>query len=138
MLTHYGPLCRNKNAPLDSHPSFAASQFELDRLKRHITSLLDRVCRLVTDKPRAEILPPSAKSIKKHASDEENSSENSNVKSDLNLGSEQNIKDMLKNGEEDDDDDEGIKARESDWLSGDLPAADIVSLRKSSRVGVEV
>lgn len=49
LLIHYGPLSRNKSIPLDSQPSVSSTNFEFDRFKRHMTSVLERLCRITSD-----------------------------------------------------------------------------------------
>ena len=53
MLSHIGPLRKNKNTSLDENPSFAITTLDINKFKRHVLALLDRICRLIlrpTDK----------------------------------------------------------------------------------------
>lgn len=49
MLNHIGPLRKNKNTALDENPSFAITSLDVNRYKRHFTSLLERVCRMAAN-----------------------------------------------------------------------------------------
>lgn len=48
MLNYMGPLRKNKNTPADDDPSIDVAPFDFERFKRHLTGLLERVSRLLT------------------------------------------------------------------------------------------
>lgn len=48
MLTYIGPLRKHKHGALDDNPSFVIGALDLNRFKRHFSSLVERVCRLAT------------------------------------------------------------------------------------------
>jgi len=43
MLTHIGQLGKNKNSSFDEHPSFAITELDLNRFKRHFTYLYELI-----------------------------------------------------------------------------------------------
>lgn len=45
-LNHIGALRKNKNSSIDENPSYAATSLDINRYKRRLTALLERVCRL--------------------------------------------------------------------------------------------
>lgn len=49
MLNHNGPLRKNQNASIEEQPNFAVTTLDFVRFKRHLNSLMDRVCRLVAN-----------------------------------------------------------------------------------------
>lgn len=49
-LNHIGALRKNKNAPIDDNPSYAATSLDINRYKRRLSGLLERVCRLCAKK----------------------------------------------------------------------------------------
>lgn len=49
-LNHIGPLRKNKNASIDDNPSYAATSLDINRYKRRLSSILERVCRLSSKK----------------------------------------------------------------------------------------
>lgn len=46
MLNYIGPLRKHKHGALDDNPSFVVGTLDLNRFKRHFSSLVERVCRL--------------------------------------------------------------------------------------------
>lgn len=46
ILNYMGPLRKNKNAPVDDDPALDVTPFDFERLKRHLTGLLERVSRI--------------------------------------------------------------------------------------------
>lgn len=49
MLNHNGPLRKNQNASIEEQPNFAVTSLDFVRFKRHLSSLMDRICRLVAN-----------------------------------------------------------------------------------------
>lgn len=45
-LNHIGALRKNKNASVDDNLSYAATSLDINRYKRRLSALLERVCRL--------------------------------------------------------------------------------------------
>ena len=43
MLTHIGQLGKNKNSSFDEHPSFAITELDINRFKRHFIYLYERI-----------------------------------------------------------------------------------------------
>lgn len=46
MLNHIGPLKKSKSVSFEENQAVDSSTLNFDRFKRHLTGLLDRVCRL--------------------------------------------------------------------------------------------
>lgn len=49
MLNYMGPLRKNKNTSADDDPTIDVAPFDFERFKRHLTGLLERVSRLLTN-----------------------------------------------------------------------------------------
>lgn len=48
MHNHLGPLRKNKNSSLDDHLTFAITNLDINRFKRHFASLLERVSQMAS------------------------------------------------------------------------------------------
>lgn len=46
LLNHMGPLKHSKSNDFDDNPVYTATAFDVDRFKRHLVTLLDRIGRL--------------------------------------------------------------------------------------------
>lgn len=53
-LNHIGALRKNKNASVDDNPSYAATSLDINRYKRRLSALLERVCRLGLKKDNSQ------------------------------------------------------------------------------------
>lgn len=53
-LNHIGPLRKNKHASIDDNPSYATTSLDINRYKRRLSALLERVCRLCLKKDNSQ------------------------------------------------------------------------------------
>lgn len=111
LLNYSGPLKKNKNVTIDDRPTICMSDFDLNRFKKQLASLCDRITRLSSS---------SASTTTSTSGNDTNRS--SDFNGNRNGGDDSNNDQAIinENDEYEDGEDDEMKNETSDWVNDDI------------------